>query len=309
MLDNSLIQRFKHRKRDSQSGIRALAYTAFCRFATDWSDRPTVLALSPMAVYEHLGRTSPASAKAAVIALKELMTLLADTRLRCVALGFNTPTSLLGKLSDIEVDEQYLTNYVSLIDATNWKTDLRAPIGVKIPMSVAYDAIPDDLPLRYFDSWYVKFVLSARVEEFIVKQSNHNAEARPISSGALTRALADLNEFGKKGHLKGLGDIDLLQLCDVNRQYKEDPGYVLLGQTLDKRLAEVLNRRHVYSVSEGGVVGDPEGDKAIKRGVSLQFSNPFAEQDQRAERIRCLLDEFREPLVEACERALAQKNS
>ena len=169
--------------------------------------------------------------------------------------------------------------------------------------------IPDSLPLRYFDSWYVKFVLSARIEQFIVQQSRHDPKAKPISGGRLMQALADLNEFSKKGLLKGLGDIDLLQHCDVSRQYKENPGCVFLGQTLDKGLDEVLGRRHVFHVSDGGAVGGPEGKDNVRRMVDLMFSNPFAEEDRRGKHIQSLLDAFQGPFVTACQRAQAGKTA
>ena len=309
VLDNSLIQDFKHRSIAPARGLRALAYTAFCRFVTGWSDRATTIVLSPMAVYEHLGRTSPGSVGEAAIALRELLDLLADTRLRCAGLGFNEPSLLLAKLKDIEADERYLTDYVRSIDAKDWKTNLHAPLGVKIPFSIAWEKIPDSLPLRYFDSWYVKFVLSARIEQFIVQQSRHDPKAKPISGGRLMQALADLNEFSKKGLLKGLGDIDLLQHCDVSRQYKENPGCVLLGQTLDKGLDEVLGRRHVFHVSDGGAVGGPEGKDNVRRMVDLMFSNPFAEEDRRGKHIQSLLDAFQGPFITACQRAQAGKTA
>ena len=306
VLDNSIVQDFKHRATKPEQELRALAYSAFCRFVAGWSDRETSLALSPMAVYEHLGRRSPASADEAAAALQELPGLLADTRLPCIGLGFRGPASLLAKLRDIEADDRYLTSYVRSLDAGDWKTDLRAPLGVKIPLSIAYEKVPDDLPMRYFDAWYVKFVLAARVEQFIVQQSRHDPASRPIHSGRLGKALADLNEFSKKGLLKGLGDIDLLQICDVSRQYAHDPGFVLIGQTLDDGLAAVLRHRHMYHVSDGGTVGTADGEEGIRRAIRLIFSNPFSEQDQRAQRMGVLLNAFQQPLVEACERALTQ---
>jgi hypothetical protein len=306
VLDNSIVQDFKHRATKPQRELRALAYSAFCRFVAGWSDRETSLALSPMAVYEHLGRRAPESANEAAAALQELLELLADTRLPCIGLGFREPASLFAKLRDIEADDRCLTAYVRLLDAGDWKTDLRAPMGVRIPLSIAYEAISDDLPMRYFDAWYVKFVLAARVEKFIVQQSQHDPAARPIHSGPLTQALADLNEFSRQGLLKGLGDIDLLQICDVNRQYVQDPGFVLIGQTLDKGLADVLRHRHVYHVSGGGTIGAPDGEESIRRAVDLIFSNPFSEQDRRAQRMRDLLSAFQQPFVQACERTLNQ---
>ncbi|MFP4893910.1 hypothetical protein [Paraburkholderia sp. EG304] len=47
VLDNSLIQDFKHREKDAKRALRATSYLAFCRFVRDWSDRPSHLAISP----------------------------------------------------------------------------------------------------------------------------------------------------------------------------------------------------------------------------------------------------------------------
>ncbi|KAI3479599.1 hypothetical protein L1887_58326 [Cichorium endivia] len=44
-----------------------------------------------------------------------------------------------------------------------------------------------------------EFVLTSRVERAIIKQSQHNPDALPIGSGPMADALADLNNFNKKG--------------------------------------------------------------------------------------------------------------
>lgn len=300
VLDNSIIQEFKHRNSQHKRGLRALAYTAFCRFVVGWSDRPSFLALSPAAIYEHLGRRSVKTTNEAAAALTELEHLLADTRLPVTGLGFTTPHELKSKLNDVEADERFVTQYVKDLDATNWQKDLRAPMGVKIPFGIAYAAIPDNLPLRYFDPWYVKFVLSGRIERHIVQQSQHDPEAMPIGSGELMEALANLNDLSKRGILKGLGDIDMLQICDVSRQYQQKKDYVLIGQTLDRGLAEVLSRRHIYSVGAGVEGGDPKRNERIEEMVSLMFSNPFAEQDKRAHSIRLKLVDFLSAVEDAC---------
>jgi len=304
VLDNSIIQSFKHRDTDRKRGLHALAYIAFCRFVTEWSDRPTVLALSPAAIYEHVGRRSPVIEEAHATLL-ELQSLFAETKLPVATLGFSSITSLLDILRDIEADDDYLTQYVRGLDNASWKTDLRAPVGIKIPLGIAYDAIPDDLPMRYFDPWYVQFVLSGRVEQHIIEQSRHDPSAMPISSGDMTKDLADLNEFSRKGLLKGLGDIDMLQICDVQRQYQQNLGYVLLGQTLDCGLSTVLSDRHRYIETASFWGGDPFGSEGSGNAMK---SNPFADQDRRAERIRPLRAEFFEALSEACMAAKAESS-
>jgi hypothetical protein len=104
---------------------------------------------------------------------------------------------------------------------------------------------------------------------------------KPIGSGELSEALADLNEI-KRGVLKGLGDIELLQICDVNSQFRQGTGYVLLGQTFDRGLARVLIQRHTYVVGAGVEGDDPNAKERNDDMISLTFSNPFVQQDARA---------------------------
>ena len=67
---------------------------------------------------------------------------------------------------------------------------------------------------------------------------------QPIRTGEIAVSLAKLNTITKKGILQGLGDIDLLQICDISRQYKQPLDYLLLGQTFDADLAETLRFHH-----------------------------------------------------------------
>lgn len=302
VLDNSLIQDFKHRqdKTKPKRALHALAYTAFCRFVSGWSDRPTFLAISPVAIYEHLGRKPVTSASSAWVALSELHRILNDTKLPVHHIGFRSSIELAEALQKVEADAQFLTSYAQEIDSADWQLDLKAPIGIKIPMGIAYDAIPDNLPLQYFDPWYVKFTFSCRIEQLIIEQSQHNPEAMPIGSGELSAALADLNEI-KRGVLKGLGDIDLLQICDVSRQFSNPVGFVLLGQTFDKGLAKALNHRHRYIVNSSINYGDPNTNEQIDKTVNLMVSNPFAQQDVRSAQIRPKILEFLDLLSSTCE--------
>ena len=137
VLDNSLIQDFKHQQSNAKRALRALAYTAFCRFVSGWSDRPTCLAISPVAIYEHLGRQPVTSSGAAWAVLSELQRLLNDTGLPVHGIGFRNPNDLAGVLCKVAADDQFLTRYAQEIDTAVWQLDLKAPMGVKIPMGIA----------------------------------------------------------------------------------------------------------------------------------------------------------------------------
>lgn len=304
VLDNSLIQAFKHRQTNAKRAVDALAFETFCTFVRDWNDRESHLALSPMAIFEHAGRRPPASVAEVEHTLAELQQLLDSTGLRIASLGFETPAHLFERLQAIVADEVFLTRFVEEIDKADWRIDLRAPMGVKIPMSEAWRALPEQLPLRYFDPWYVRYVLSARIEQHIIEQSQDHGPT-PVGSGTLSETLADLNTFGRNGLLKGLGDIDLLQICDISRQYKQKLGYVLAGQTLDLDLAETLSQRHTYHLHAGVDGDDPQRDERIKEMVRLMLSKPFAEEEARGRQIREQLADFAAQLAQGCKQASA----
>lgn len=255
-----------------------------------------------MAIYEHIGRRLPDTVTEVEAILVELQQLLGSAGLRTASLGFDSPAHLFERLQTIVADEAFLTRFVDEIDKRDWRIDLHAPLGVKIPMSEAWRSLPEQLPLRYFDPWYVRFVLSARIEQHIIEQCQGHSPA-PIGSGRLSETLAELNTFGRNGLLKGLGDIDLLQICDINRQHQQKAGYVLAGQTLDRDLAESLSQRHVYHVHAGVEGGDPQREERIKDMVNLMFSRPFAEEEERGKRIRKRLSDFARQLAQSCKQA------
>lgn len=303
VLDNSILQAFKHRR--AERGIDALAYMAFCRFARHWSNRPTHLALTAMAVYEHLGKRALRDTQEADKVLRELGQFLADTKLKTATVGFSRPASLVSLTKAIRSDDAYLTKFIRKIDGANWQTDLQATFGVNIPLSIANRAVHNKLRLKYFDSWYVQFVLSSRIEKHIVEQSRHKPGIVPIGSGPMSEAMADMNNFSKRsGLLQGLGDIDMLQLCDINSQYQQRLPYVKLGQTLDRNLTKVLRFRHGYYETTSIICGHPDQEQQIEKFVSMLAKNSFAELEKRGAPVRHAFMEFSETLVALCEACL-----
>ncbi|KVS15354.1 hypothetical protein [Burkholderia multivorans] len=299
VLDNSLIQDFKHRENNAKRALHAHAHTAFCRFVSGWSDRPTRLAISAVAVYEHLGRRAAVTSRGAWAAMSELLGILSITQLPVHAIGFSTPEDLASTLNLIDSDARFLAKLVQEIDTADWKLTLRQGTRVKIPLAIAFKAIPDDLPLQYFSPWYVKFTFASRIEQLIRQQSGSEPDAPVFASGNLSEALAQMNEL-KRGILKGLGDIDLLQICDVSRQYKQRFDTVMLGQTMDKTLAKVLFERHTFHESRQWQSGSPDADEQQNEFVKLFCSNPFAEYEARGRRIRERALDFIDVLTQAC---------
>jgi hypothetical protein len=301
VLDNSIIQDFKHRQ-DKKRWLRALSYIALTRFVSIFSDRKTYLCISPVAVYEHAGKVVPTTAEAAGKFVAEISEQLSPCKLPIATIGFDNDNDLIRVLEDVHHDADFMSTFAEQINNMDLQYDLRSPFGgVRIPLSIATDLIPDDMPLRYFDPWYVKYVFASRIEHRIAAQSKQHPEAQPILSGELSALLAELNKLSKQGVLKGIGDIDLLQICDIRRQYASPPGYVLLGQTRDKTLAKVLSQRHSYIESTKIVGGSKDMDKQVEATVKLMFSNPFAKQDDRAKQIAPHAHSFLQEVYNMCQ--------
>ena len=300
VLDNSIIQDFKHAKiRDRL--IRAQAFVAFCRFIAVYSDRKTSLCISPVAVYEHGGRVVPDSLNAVQELAHDILALLSTCNLPFATMGFSRNHDLKEALQAVDDDARFLLRFAKKINGMDLRYDLRAPHGgVYIPWSIANDLIADDMPLRYFEPWYVKYVFSSSIERKIAEKSKRHPKMQPILSGELSQLLADLIKL-ERGVLKGLGDIDLLQLCDIRHQYTARLSFVLLGQTYDKALAGVLAMRHCYIESAQVVGGSKNMQQQIENAAKLICSNPFDELEMRARKIKPHADHFLGSLAKICQ--------
>lgn len=303
VLDNSIVQDFKHRTHPKRR-MRALAYTAFCRFAAHWSSLPGCLALSPVAIYEHGGRKPAASPQAAQALMQDLAAILRDCALPITTINFTDPEHLYHRLLDIHTDADFLEVFANQIEASDWERDMRAPHGGEILAAAwAEKAIPDDMPLKYFSPHYIRKVFRSRIEMRIANQSEGVFGPTPLVSGKTTVSLSKLNTISKQGVLKGLGDIDLLQTCDISYQYTQSVDYLLLGQTFDEGLAEALHYHHHFVESRCIVGGESGQSEKTEDLVRFMFSNPFAEQEKRLKKMAVVAQDFLEHVWGICRMA------
>ncbi len=301
VLDNSLIQDFKHRDAGGVRAIRAAAYTVFCSFVKDWSMREALLAITPAAIFEHVGRKSLHTYEETAEALADLRRILTPTRMPITPIEFNSVSDLRTRLSDVEADVNYLTNLLQEIDRSNWETDLKSKFGVKIPLRVAADSLPKHMPLRYFVPFYVSFVLSGRIERHMSGQTQDTQEVPFIHSGPLVKDFAILNSYRKRQkNYGGFGDIDIFQTCDLSRQFQEKNNYVLIGQTTDELLNRILRRRTSFCLSSKIVIGAPDQEARIRESIDLIFGHRFSEYEERGNQVRHSFKEFFLTVLNSC---------
>lgn len=307
VLDNSIVQDFKHFE-NQRRRPRAMAYAAFCRFVAQWSDLPSYLAVSPVTLYEHGGRKPASSPEDAIDRFVQVQAILRYCGLPVAMIGFDDGNTLHGRMLDVHADADYLEVFANQIEQSEWERDLRAWHGGEILAAAWADkAIPEDMPLRYFDPFYIRTVFGSRIEGHIADRSEGVFNHQPIRTGEVTVSLAKLNTITKKGILQGLGDIDLLQICDISRQHKQPLDYLLLGQTFDADLAKTLRLHHRLVESMSVVGKTPDVYRQIENMVSFMFSSPFSGHKKRHERIMPLAEEFADHVTLLCQNALKEK--
>ena len=111
---------------------------------------------------------------------------------------------------DVHADADYLEVFANQIEQSEWERDLRARHGGEILAAAWADkAIPEDMPLRYFDPFYIRRVFGSRIEGHIADQSVGVFNRQPIRTGEIAVSLAKLNTITKKGILQGLSLIHI----------------------------------------------------------------------------------------------------
>lgn len=289
LLDNSVIQDFKHAGTPADKGglrqARVSALVAFSRFLRAWNRRDHAIAVSPVAVYEHLGRRPLSDASDAAHQLREVHALVQRAFQRLVLFNAAGLEEFVEATRAVDHDAQLLFDAARRIGEGMWARELKAPIGAYIPLAIAEAETPRDLPLRYFDPGVVHRVLAARAEREIVSQSASVSSVPPITSGEISRRLAALNGLGRdlrKGKIRGLGDLEILQFCTMGQQHAHKSSHVFVGVCSDSGLQHLLDDFSNVVVGKTitkGVSSETEVREAFE--LMLGLSKPFAEEDER----------------------------
>ncbi|WP_144422316.1 hypothetical protein [Xanthomonas arboricola] len=276
--DNNVIQDFKHREQPIRN-LRRLAYTAFCRFAQSWSSRDVSVAISPVIVYEHIGRT-PASLLASKTAIESLTHLLSNLRISLRGIAFDSPESLSERIGWVHGDAELISTWLKSLDGKSWAIR-PSRNSDSFYAFVSDEVIPETTGLRYFDEWLIKKFLFSHIEKRIAEQSIKKYGASPIYLSERSQSISSLSEICKRrGILTGLGDLDFLQNCSLTQQHGARSGFVVLGQTFDKNLGEAL-QHHAQLIESGSIqFGSPDTEQQIAKFVEGIIS-PFKDESSR----------------------------
>lgn len=242
---------------------RFYALLAFLALAEDHYLIDVFACVSPAVMYEASGRgrRNPAEVE------EEIRGALADAGLTSNFVGYSKLSDLKAHFRNISRDEKALLAALKRISDRSWNVDTyrdETHLGEPIPFSVAESECPD-VTLYYFQPWYVKLLLMHDIHRrMFSKRKGKSVQAMmnsiPDDSFSVLRRKGDAVE--------GLGDIEMLTLCDLATQTASESMCIMMGLTFDDALEEALRARMiVHGLASTFVSGEDEPEDGARRMV------------------------------------------
>jgi hypothetical protein len=138
---------------------------------------------------------------------------------------------------------------------------------IKIPMTKAQELLPSRIKLRYFNEWYVRIILGGIIEKAILESHANSKAIRQMFRNKDHLISSSLLKI-KKGQIKGLGDIEIFQYCDIRSQFRSKMPYTYVGLTFDRNLAEALRIHSNLIVRSEEVTGEDDENSLMKKSQS-----------------------------------------
>ena len=268
--DNNVLQDIRYRDDAEQPlrGHRFYGLLAFLALIEDHYCLDVFACVSPVVLYEASGRGKHAPKHV----VEQVRLLLAEVGLATHFSGHSTPKELGEIFKLIQHDENALRIALDEIKDKSWARDFVAMNGrgTRIPFSMAEDECPK-IKLAYFEPWYVKFLLMHVIEKNMYRENSEKKKVRQMMLNPQKKAFSVIKMKGDG--VEGLGDIELLTLCDLSYQTLARSPNITVGITFDDRLENALwDRANVQSRTTFIAGGDDASDGALRFVYLMQQS-------------------------------------
>jgi hypothetical protein len=240
--DNSLLQDIRHAFEQDGRLARYAGIQSFAYFLRNYTNLDVRLVITPAIFFESIGRRELKSESDYKQVLRQLHSELAPLGIRIMILGIESYRKARALCSLILRDGRSIMNILKDVKSSEWDIPLRKGVHkypIRNPMALADELLPCSMKLEYFNPWYVRLALVGIVERAIL-------ESR-LNKGILRGYLSETKNFitgsiikVRKNELKGLGDIELFQYCDIRSQFISKSPTTYVGLTFDENLAKVL---------------------------------------------------------------------
>jgi hypothetical protein len=281
--DNNVIQDISKQNSEGKPvhKQRVHALLAFLALAEDYYCLDVFACITPVVLYEASGRgVRPISEVEA-----EVRSLMASVGLATYSVGYSSFQDAGSLFKRIRRDEKALGNALREINDKSWARSFVGDglEGIRIPLSLAEEECPV-VQLTYFHPWYVKFVLMHAIEKLLFA-ANSNKSVRSMMMNPQEMEFSILKLKGDR--VKGLGDLELLSLCELATQTLTHPPNIKMGVTFDDGLRHALLKR-------ANVRGSLSVDSSVDdvHDSSLRFAYWMRESEKRTRKANRRLAEY-----------------
>ncbi|WP_252179452.1 hypothetical protein [Endozoicomonas sp. 4G] len=268
-IDNSILQDIKNKSSSQISYLRYLSTLIFSDFLSRKSKLDIKLAITPAIFYEFSGRKSLENEYKYQEILEKVQDSVDILNIETYTIGFSSFSEINKLIDKVKIDEEIIISKIRDIKNTDWSVRLRFDNGIKFPHAVANKYLSSDLQLKYFDDGYVRWVLSTLIEREIITNKHNDEYVRRNFRHDMIFLIAALNKI-KKGIIQGLGDIELLQFCDITGQQYRENNRTCTGITFDENLRNTLAFRTGTFATHEPFKGGESQEERDKKILELQ---------------------------------------
>lgn len=257
VFDNNILDSIRKISLNDEHKINAACAIGFMDFLVNYSKIDVMVSLAPTILYEYAGKKTFSGRKEFEACYRSLLILLGQFNVPVWVVGVTNYKNARRIIADIRSDEREILRAINIINNSKWDEDLQGEDGsIRIPFAFAARKIPS-MRLRYLKRYYVEYLLAHKIEGLIYKAAKKCPKVRKLINSKNAEVFSRLST--KKGaSLKGLGDIELLSLCDLRAQFGNGEQIMRFALTFDEDLQYVLHehsnlvlRSPAMSLSEG----------------------------------------------------------
>lgn len=262
--DLNYINTNKSEPRNRMRYIRLISVFMLFNYLLKYAEIDAKIILTPTILFEFNQRSIPKTNDDFGILLNKCFSLVRELGAETLSLDLDNFKEARRIFQDIERDEQNILTVINklkqkkmtfkLFDKMEWSDETNKKIKCQLfkpPFLIAYQlASRQRMRLKYFDRNIVNHVIASHLEPKIYSDNAQTNLVQQKVKGFRDESINKTASVSKvvKGRLKGLADIEILQFCNIESQFRYNKDYTFFAVTFDKKLSELLHERTRISV-------------------------------------------------------------
>ena len=266
VIDNSLIQDLLHAGKKAERKIRATALLFFTHYLKEKLAAPVYIAVTPITLYEFIGKRALRDEIDFKDSLLSLKTLLAGINFPVLPFRIGDFQEADDNIKRIAWDNEELTEKVRLIRQKKWDIRINSEAEMFQSFDIARRHLPEPFALRYLNENFVRYTLTSLIQMLIWESPVQSKHLRKKFSELPQTSVAKILKI-KSGDLKGLGDVQIFSLCSIRSQFIAEQHFTFVALTADEILHAVLKdfTQRTRSVSNMDEAGTRTSEREIAR--------------------------------------------